>query len=57
MPTLADLNAMDRDAFVAALGPTFEHAPWVAAGAWSERPFDSAEALHRSRTKPTASAA
>ena len=43
---LAALNAMDRDAFVAVLGPAFENAPWVAAGAWSERPFASVAALH-----------
>lgn len=43
---LATLNAMDRDGFVAVLGPAFENAPWVAAGAWSRRPFASVEALH-----------
>lgn len=43
---LAALNAMDRDAFIAALGPTFENAPWVAATAWSSRPFASVAALH-----------
>jgi 2-oxo-4-hydroxy-4-carboxy-5-ureidoimidazoline decarboxylase len=43
---LAALNAMDRDAFVAVLGPTFENSPWVAAAAWSRRPFASVEALH-----------
>ena len=43
---LAALNAMDRDAFVAVLGPAFENAPWVADGAWSERPFASVAALH-----------
>jgi 2-oxo-4-hydroxy-4-carboxy-5-ureidoimidazoline decarboxylase len=43
---LAALNAMDRDAFVAVLGPTFENSPWVAASAWSLRPFGSVEALH-----------
>ena len=43
---LATLNAMDRDAFVAALGPTFENAPWVAASAWPGRPFASVAALH-----------
>lgn len=37
---------MDRDAFVAVLGPAFENAPWVADGAWSERPFASVAALH-----------
>jgi 2-oxo-4-hydroxy-4-carboxy-5-ureidoimidazoline decarboxylase len=43
---LAALNAMDRDAFVAAIGPTFENAPWVAANAWTRRPFASVGALH-----------
>jgi 2-oxo-4-hydroxy-4-carboxy-5-ureidoimidazoline decarboxylase len=43
---LAELNAMDRDAFVAVLGPTFENAPWVAATAWTSRPFASVTALH-----------
>jgi 2-oxo-4-hydroxy-4-carboxy-5-ureidoimidazoline decarboxylase len=43
---LAALNAMDRDAFVAVLGPAFENSPWVAATAWSRRPFASVEALH-----------
>jgi 2-oxo-4-hydroxy-4-carboxy-5-ureidoimidazoline decarboxylase len=43
---LTTLNAMDRDAFVAVLGPAFENAPWVAAGAWSERPFADVTALH-----------
>jgi 2-oxo-4-hydroxy-4-carboxy-5-ureidoimidazoline decarboxylase len=43
---LATLNAMDRDAFVAVLGPAFENAPWVAAAAWSSRPFASPAALH-----------
>ena len=43
---LAALNAMDRDAFVAVLGPAFENAPWVAAGAWPERPFANVAALH-----------
>lgn len=44
--TLEDLNRMDRDTFVATLGGAFERAPWVAAGAWAQRPFASAEALH-----------
>ena len=40
------VNTLDRDAFVAALGSTFEHSPWVAEGAWSVRPFASVDALH-----------
>jgi 2-oxo-4-hydroxy-4-carboxy-5-ureidoimidazoline decarboxylase len=43
---LADINTMDRDRFVAALGSTFEHSPWVAEGAWAQRPYDSVEHLH-----------
>ena len=44
--TIADLNASDRDAFVAALGWIFEDSPWVADRAWNRRPFDSFDALH-----------
>lgn len=43
---LATLNAMDRDTFVTVLGPAFENAPWVAATAWSLRPFTNVAALH-----------
>ena len=43
---LPALNDMDQAAFVAALGPTFEHSPWVAQGAWAARPFASVDALH-----------
>lgn len=43
---LESLNAMDREAFVAAVGPTFENSSWVAGAAWQLRPFDSVEALH-----------
>jgi 2-oxo-4-hydroxy-4-carboxy-5-ureidoimidazoline decarboxylase len=44
--TLANLNAMDRAAFVALLGGIFEHSPWVAEIAWDARPFATVEALH-----------
>src|SRR6185295_72365 len=43
---LAAVNAMDRDRFVASLGATFEHSPWVAESAWAARPFASVDALH-----------
>jgi 2-oxo-4-hydroxy-4-carboxy-5-ureidoimidazoline decarboxylase len=43
---LGELNAADRDAFVAALGGVFENAPWVAERAWSGRPFASVGDLH-----------
>jgi len=44
--TLAEINMMDSERFVATLGSSFEHSPWVAAGAWTARPFASAAALH-----------
>ena len=44
--TLAELNAADRAAFVAALGSVFEHSPWVAEAAYERRPFASIAELH-----------
>jgi 2-oxo-4-hydroxy-4-carboxy-5-ureidoimidazoline decarboxylase len=43
---LADLNRMTLPAFSAAVGETFELAPWVAETAWTKRPFPSVTALH-----------
>jgi 2-oxo-4-hydroxy-4-carboxy-5-ureidoimidazoline decarboxylase len=43
--TLDDLNAMDEDAFVAALDGVVEHSPWVARAAYGGRPFASLEQL------------
>lgn len=50
MMNLAEINAMTRDQFVAALGWIFEDSPWVAERTWAHRPFASREALHRSMT-------
>jgi 2-oxo-4-hydroxy-4-carboxy-5-ureidoimidazoline decarboxylase len=46
-PTIAALNGLDRDAFVAAVGHVFEHSPWIAAAAWARRPFATTHELHR----------
>lgn len=43
---LRDVNGLDEDEFLATFGSIFEHSPWVAAGAWRERPFGGVEALH-----------
>jgi 2-oxo-4-hydroxy-4-carboxy-5-ureidoimidazoline decarboxylase len=43
--TIAEVDAMDSDAFVAALGSAVEHSPWVAEAAWRRRPFGSLAAL------------
>jgi len=47
MPALAEINALDRPGFVAALGAVFEHSPWVADLAYAARPFADVGALHR----------
>ena len=46
MLSLDELNGLDEDAFVRALGPLFEHSPWVAATAWQRRPFGNLGDLH-----------
>lgn len=43
---LAELEALDRDGFAAALDGIFEHAPEVAAQAWEHRPFGTVASLH-----------
>jgi 2-oxo-4-hydroxy-4-carboxy-5-ureidoimidazoline decarboxylase len=45
--TLAALNTMSAQAFVAALGEVFEHAPWVADAAANGRPYPTVAALHQ----------
>ena len=37
--TIAELNGMSREQFVAALGFLFEHSPWIVEAAWARRPF------------------
>lgn len=44
--TLADLNRTGLADFEAAVGDTFELAPWVAAAAHAKRPFATVTALH-----------
>jgi 2-oxo-4-hydroxy-4-carboxy-5-ureidoimidazoline decarboxylase len=54
--SLEALNAMDREAFVAAIGWVFEHSPWVAERTWERRPFTSFESLHRTLAATVAAA-
>ena len=44
--TLDQLNALPAETFVTALSGIFEHSPWVAEAAISQRPFASVDALH-----------
>jgi 2-oxo-4-hydroxy-4-carboxy-5-ureidoimidazoline decarboxylase len=43
---IRELNALDRDSFIIALGWVFENSPWVAARVWARRPFQNVENLH-----------
>ena len=47
--SLATLNAMDADTFIATLGEIFEHSPWVPAQAYPARPFADVATLHAPR--------
>ena len=49
--TLDLLGRLGRGEFVGALGDVFEHSPWVAEGAFNDRPFASVEALHAAMTR------
>jgi 2-oxo-4-hydroxy-4-carboxy-5-ureidoimidazoline decarboxylase len=53
--TLDALNAMSPRDFVAALGDTVEHAPWVAEAAAAQRPFADMLALLRAMTEAVTS--
>jgi OHCU decarboxylase len=39
------VNELTREAFVERFGPLFEHSPWVAEAAWSDRPFADTDEL------------
>lgn len=44
--TLSEINQLDHQGFVAALGSLFEGPPWIVEAAWVRRPFASEQALH-----------
>ena len=44
--TMPEINALDRQAFVAWFGSLFEDSPWIAVEAWDARPWSTPEALH-----------
>jgi 2-oxo-4-hydroxy-4-carboxy-5-ureidoimidazoline decarboxylase len=45
MMSVAEVNGMSTENFVAAFGDVAEHSPWVAAAAAGKRPFVSREAM------------
>jgi OHCU decarboxylase len=42
---MESINELDHEAFVERFGPLFEHSPWVAEDAWSDRPFADKDEL------------
>ena len=54
--TLDELNALDCEHFVEALGWIFERSPWVAERACLQRPFSSVDALHHAMVNIVAQA-
>ena len=55
--TLGQVNRMTSEAFAETLGWIFEHSPWVAKRAWTARPFQSIEQLHRAMVRVVEEAA
>lgn len=55
-PTLDSLNRATEAEFVATLGGIYEHSPWIAEAAFSQRPFASLEALKSAMQTVVASA-
>jgi len=49
--TLAEVNSLDQEGFVTALGGIFEHSPWVAEQAWASRPFATVAGLHETMVR------
>jgi len=45
--SIAEINALDRPAFVARFGGIYEQSPWVAEEGWKRRPFADRDALER----------
>ncbi|MGQ0428390.1 MAG: 2-oxo-4-hydroxy-4-carboxy-5-ureidoimidazoline decarboxylase [Gammaproteobacteria bacterium] len=45
--SIAHVNALAREEFVARFGAVYEHSSWVAETAWQARPFADREALAR----------
>jgi 2-oxo-4-hydroxy-4-carboxy-5-ureidoimidazoline decarboxylase len=44
--TVEEASNLDREDFVNRFGALYERSPWVAEGAWRERPFGSLSGMH-----------
>lgn len=54
--SIRQIDALDREAFIAQLGGIYEHSPWVAERAWKARPFRTRDALHAAMQDSVAAA-
>lgn len=43
--TIQEINHLNRESFLAAIGPVFESSSWIADETWPRRPFESREGL------------
>ena len=44
--SIAQVNGLGEEEFVARFGSLYEHSPWIAEQAWNARPFAGLEELH-----------
>jgi 2-oxo-4-hydroxy-4-carboxy-5-ureidoimidazoline decarboxylase len=49
--TISQINQLGQAEFVRAIGPVFEHSPWIAKATWARRPFVDLDNLHRELCK------
>jgi 2-oxo-4-hydroxy-4-carboxy-5-ureidoimidazoline decarboxylase len=54
---LAQINDLPDDEFARIIGPVFEHSPWIAQRAASQRPFTNVAELHAAMSNTVAHAA
>jgi 2-oxo-4-hydroxy-4-carboxy-5-ureidoimidazoline decarboxylase len=54
--SIAEINALDRNGFIARFGFLFEHSPWIVEKAAALRPFADLEAMHRALARIVAAA-
>jgi len=52
--TAAELGALPKPAFVAAVGGIYENSPWVAERAHAAGPFESLTAMHKAMAQTVA---
>jgi 2-oxo-4-hydroxy-4-carboxy-5-ureidoimidazoline decarboxylase len=56
MLNLRELNVLNREEFTKAIGPVFEHSPWIAGHTWSRRPFSTWDGLYTALCQTVANA-